>query len=42
MSDYKDTFWNAESLRKTGLTGKTVQKIVNTIKNHREITYEQK
>ena len=20
MSDYKDTFWNAESLRKTGLT----------------------
>ena len=42
MSDYKDTFWNAESLRKTGLTGTTVHKIVNTIKNHREITYEQK
>ena len=42
MSDYKDTFWNTESLRKTGLTEKTVQKIVNTIKKHGEITYEQK
>ena len=42
MSDYKDTFWNAELLRKTGLTEKTVQKIVNTIKMHGKITYEQK
>ena len=42
MSDYKDTVWNAESLRKTGLTEKTVQKVVNTIKKHGEITYEQK
>ena len=42
MSDYKDTFWNTESLTKTGLTEKTVQKIVNTIKKHGEITYEQK
>ena len=42
MSDYKDTFWHAESLRKTGLTEKTVQKIVNTIKMHGKITYEQK
>ena len=42
MSDYKDKFWNAESLRKTGLTEKTVQKVVNTIKKHGEIIYEQK
>ena len=42
MSDCNDTFWNTESLRKTGLTEKTVQKIVNTLKENGEYIYEQK
>ena len=42
MSDCNDTFWNTESLRKTGLTERTVQKIVNTLKENGEYIYEQK
>ena len=42
MSDCNDTFWNTEPLRKTGLTEKTVQKIVNTLKENGEYIYEQK
>ena len=42
MSDCNDTFWNTESLRKTGLTERTVHKIVNTLKENGEYIYEQK
>ena len=41
MSDCNDTFWNTESLRKTGLTERTVHKIVNTLKENGEYIYEQ-
>ena len=42
MSDCNDTFWNTESLRKTGLTERTVHKIVNILKENGEYIYEQK
>ena len=42
MSDCNDTFWNTESLRKKGLTERTVHKIVNTLKENGEYIYEQK
>ena len=42
MSSCNDTFWNTESLRKTGLTERTVHKIVNTLKENGEYIYEQK
>lgn len=42
MSDCNDTFWNTESLRKTGLTERTIHKIVNTLKENGEYIYEQK
>ena len=42
MSDCNDTFWNTESLRNTGLTERTVHKIVNTLKENGEYIYEQK
>ena len=42
MSDCNDTFWNTESLRKTGLTERTVHKIVNTLKENGEYIYGQK
>ena len=42
MSDCNDTLWNTESLRKTGLTERTVHKIVNTLKENGEYIYEQK
>ena len=42
MSDCNDTFWNTESLRKTGLTERTVHKIVNTLKENGDYIYEQK
>ena len=42
MSDCNDTFWNTESLRKTGLTERTVHKSVNTLKENGEYIYEQK
>ena len=42
MSDCNDTFWNTESLRKTGLNERTVHKIVNTLKENGEYIYEQK
>ena len=42
MSDCNDTFWNTESLRKTGLTERTIHKIVNTLKENGEYIYGQK
>ena len=42
MYDCNDTFWNTESLRKTGLTERTVHKIVNTLKENGEYIYGQK